>query len=511
MGQGPDILARYLIKTARISVIPEHLHIAGFCLDYLNFGCFHPNLTKSEIRSFLRQGYYSFEDYAIAHWLDHVASSTSQPLPLEAVPLDRLAQKLETFFIIHGLDSSPDISVPTDLKFQSIRHWDLTKKLDGLAHLARQRESSQKYLDLEAQLQRRRSIYEDIVTNPGPGNEALRRSLLLNASGWFKCPQTHCDSFFDGCLTKKDRDQHISRHERPFRCPLQECLYAKLGYATEKELERHKKKSHPIGQKSEWAFPTYKPQKELTILSAAEKGDLVAVKRFVEEGADVDQTTRPSGTISALRLAIRNGHSDIALYLLEKQGHPKYIEEVAMDAARYATSHLLQTVIEKESTSRTRINAAQLALNSAARSGREELIPLLLSYGIDGNEKDSWGCTALIHAKNAGHSSFVRALLKHGDMLEELDFSQFLKEETNPTPIEPVDGIEPERNDPELNDLSPYQSTPSPQSPTIGTSQSITSPHFPFDPQLSILEQSSRRHPSISHPWANSSQEDHSS
>ena len=120
-------LARYLIKTSRVSVISDELHIANFCTSYLKFGCFDADLTDSEIRHFLRQGYYSFEDYAIAHWLDHVDSCTSRPLPVDADTLKRLAGTIESFFMKRGLNTTPDTPVSTDRRFQSIRQWGFTK------------------------------------------------------------------------------------------------------------------------------------------------------------------------------------------------------------------------------------------------------------------------------------------------------------------------------------------------------------------------------------------------
>ena len=403
-----------MIKTTRISVVSEDTHIAGFCLHYLNFGCFNADLTESDIRDFLRQGYYSFEDYAIAHWLDHVESCTSQPLPLEAISLKRLTQQLESFFIIHGLDSPPDVSVSPNPRFHSIRHLDSTKRLDGLAHLARQRESNQKYLDLEAQLRRRRSIYEDIVTSADPHDEPLRRNLLLKASGWFKCPHKHCDFFFDGFSDSKDRDKHISQHERPFRCSFQECLHAKLGYATEKDLKRHEKMSHPTGQNPEWAFPTYKPKKNSDIFSAASKGDLATVKRLVEEGADVHRPTKPRGRTTALNLAVRNNHSDIVQYLLEKKV-PANREPIVREAVDRASESILRVVLETETEPTMRIDLAQVALFHAAKCGRTELIPLLMNYGIDINQQSSTnGMTALKLASLNKDDSFARILREHG-------------------------------------------------------------------------------------------------
>ena len=437
MGQGPDTLVRYLIKTNRISVISADLHIAGFCLDYLNFRCFDADLTKSEIRDFLQYGYYSFEDYAIAHWLDHVASSTSQPLPLEAVSLEGLAQKLESFFIIHGLDSPPDLSVSTNPRFQSIRQWDFTKRLDNLAQLARQRESSQDYLDLEVQLQRRRLVYEDIVTNSH--DEVFRRDLLLNDSGWFKCPHKHCESFFDGFSDSRDRDKHLRQHERPFRCSLQECLHAKLGYATEKDLKRHEKMTHPTGQNSEWAFPKYKPRKDPDIFSAASKGDLATVKRLIEEGAEIGAATRQKGKITALTLAVRNNHSDIVQYLLEKQV-PENLELIVREAVDRAGESILHAILETEADHAKKMKLACAALLHAAQRGREDLIPLLLSYGIDIDQRSGTHVmTAMEMARLQKDDSFARILREHGALDQAVEtVNNYCEEPPTPTPSTPV-------------------------------------------------------------------------
>ena len=389
------------------------MHIAEFCLHYLNFGCFDADLSDSEIGEFLRGGYYSFEDYAIAHWLDHVDSSTSRLLPLESISLERLQQTLRSFFRKHGSDSPLDLLVPTELRFQSIRHWNLTKKLDILAQLAQQRKSNERFLDLEVQVQRRRLIYEDIVTNKDPHNEAFREHLLPNTSGCFKCPKKHCDYFFDGFANKDHRDKHIDQHERPFRCSFEECPYAELGYGTEKELKSHERKSHPSDQGSEWAFPTSKPKRDRNIFSASEKGDLATVQRLVRGGADVNQTSRPNGSITALMHALKNDHADVANYLIEQGAEKDWVIESSW-VAQYASISVLRMLLETEADPTRRIECAQIALNKGEFYNWVDAIPLVLSYGADINQKNTRGITPLQHARMAGKHVYAQALLEHG-------------------------------------------------------------------------------------------------
>ena len=423
---------RYLIKTSRISVRTGDLHIAEFCLHYLNFGCFDADLATLDIIEFFRQGYYSFEDYAIAHWLDHVDSSTSQPLPLEENSFEPLSQNLRLFLTKHGLEPPPNLSVSTEPRFQSIRHLSLTIQLDGLAHLARQRKSNEKYLDLETHLQRRRLIYEDVITNGSSQNEAFRYQLLLSASRWFKCPKKHCDYFFDGFANKEDRDKHIGQHERPFCCSFEECPYAKLGYGTETELKRHEKKSHPTGENSEWVFPTNKPKRDLDIFSASQKGDLTTLQRLIRDGADVNETKRPRGKMNALTLAVRNNHPDVVKYLLE-QGCNQWKGSVILKAVRLASISILQMLLESVLPLVDRAARAQAALDTAANCGREEVIPLLLNY-IDINYKCKSFVTALTAARRLGHHSFAQALIEHGAIDEKPEPEQ----PPTPTPATPV-------------------------------------------------------------------------
>ena len=388
-------------------------------------------MTDLEIRDFLRQKYYSFEDYAVAYWLDHVHSSTSLPLPLEAIEYEPLAQTIGSFLFKHGLDSPPDFSASTDLSFQSIRKWDFTNILDGLAHLARQRQSNEKYLDLEVQLQRRRLIYEDIVANNHPHDEAFRKELLLNACGLFKCPKTYCDSFFDGFVEKECRDKHLNEHERPFRCSFEECLHARLGYATEKDLKRHEKMSHLTGPKSEWAFPTYKPSKEdVTLFSAAKDGDLATITRLVGEGADVNQTTTPKGRVTALVLAVRHDHTNVVDYLLEGKV-PRNMKNLVTNAAKYGSSATLRKLLGMSIPNRRKKHAED-ALYHAARYDRQNVLPLLLSYGADIN--CSGGSLALRTAKLFGHDSFAQLLIEHGAV----DKTAKSKRPPTPTPAAPT-------------------------------------------------------------------------
>ena len=450
MGRG-DEPARYLIKTSRISVGSEELYIADFCLRYLNFGCFDADMTDLEIREFHRQGYYSFEDYAIAQWLNHVDSSTSEPLLLDADGLERLAQRIKSFLMKHGSDAPPDLSESTEQRFQSIRQWDFTKRLDDLAQLGRQRKSNESYLDLEIQLRRRRLIYEDMVTNADP--------LLLNGSGWFKCPKNWCESFSDGFQDKERRDKHVNQHARPFRCSLEECLHAELGFETEKDLKRHEKRSHSTDQTSEWAFPIHQQKKEVDIFSASKKGDLATVERLVRGGADVKQK---SGSVargkSALYFAVKYKHQHVVSYLIG-QGCIDNSGEVFRTAYRLSPIAVIQMLFEMKVSRYRKQELAQEALRLAAVHGRKDALPLLLTYDININHIYQLGSrtnrvlrTALQIARSGRDHAFAQLLLESGALDESSE-----PQEPHTAQIGRVDAVGPPTKDnPKVNQLPPY-------------------------------------------------------
>ena len=402
-----------MLKTSRISFRSEDLQIAAFCLNYLNFGCFDANLTDPEIQQFCRQGYYSFEDYAVAHWLDHVESSTIQLLPPEANSLNCLKNGLELFLMKHGSESPPAVSVSATQGFQSIRECNFTKRLDDLAHLAHQRQSNEQHLDLETQLQRRRLIYENVVANTNVIGEASQDSLLPDKAGRFKCPKIWCQFFSEGFQQAERRDKHVDQHERPFRCSFEECLYTQLGFGTEKELKRHEK-THPTSQGSEWVFPTLKPKKKLNILSASKKGDLAAIRRLVGEGANVNERKSRKGFVTPLYLAVKHNHPDVVNYLIEQGGHdPGSFVRSLRNAFNFSETAIIATLLDL-ARDQAMVGTGYEGLRMAAAIGRADVVPLLVAYRVDINHRFDREGTALDIARQKGHDAFVQALLDDG-------------------------------------------------------------------------------------------------
>jgi rubrerythrin len=60
----------------------------------------------------------------------------------------------------------------------------------------------------------------------------------------FKCDKTSCEFFSEGFETSEERDRHLSRHERPFPCPVEGCQVT-VGFISNKDKDRHIRMYHP--------------------------------------------------------------------------------------------------------------------------------------------------------------------------------------------------------------------------------------------------------------------------
>ncbi|KAK1968728.1 hypothetical protein LY78DRAFT_604089 [Colletotrichum sublineola] len=62
---------------------------------------------------------------------------------------------------------------------------------------------------------------------------------------FFKCQRLLCNFFHQGFDVRRDRDAHHSRHDRPYRCPVDTCGFAPVGFSSNKDRERHVRNYHP--------------------------------------------------------------------------------------------------------------------------------------------------------------------------------------------------------------------------------------------------------------------------
>ena len=117
--------------------------------------------------------------------------------------------------------------------------------------------------------------------------------------------------------------------------------------------------------------------------ASGERGDINAVKKLVDEGANVNETD-PYGD-TALSSAALWGHLEIFKFLLDRGANVKN-GQALINAADGNHTAIIKLLIEKGVDINARDSYGKTALSKAARSGSREAIQLLIDNGADIDE-----------------------------------------------------------------------------------------------------------------------------
>jgi ankyrin repeat protein len=131
------------------------------------------------------------------------------------------------------------------------------------------------------------------------------------------------------------------------------------------------------------------------LMKASRDGNLEAVRRAIEAGAEVDYRTEKGKT--ALMLAASNGHLDTVKLLVD-----------------YGAQ------IEQQD------NFGTTPIIVAATANKTETARYLAEKGADPTHKDSSGGSALSNAAFFGHAETVKALLQYADKLQKSDAEELM-------------------------------------------------------------------------------------
>ena len=230
--------------------------MTALCLHYLSLECFEENLDVLSRSNFAEESFFAFQDYAVAHWIDHLLSL------LELSRLDKRDQKTQEkeisdacvlFDSRYGAELQINVNDQTCLLDRS--QYAALKCFPILCALWNHGKTSRSFVDDkrdEVSLQSLKRSFNDnrkaleILFAESKSEKAMMAHLTdIYGTKWFKCTKITCYYFHEGFETEPARKDHYNRHERPFRCEEENCHGAVFGFGSLKELEKHRRNMHP--------------------------------------------------------------------------------------------------------------------------------------------------------------------------------------------------------------------------------------------------------------------------
>jgi ankyrin repeat protein len=195
------------------------------------------------------------------------------------------------------------------------------------------------------------------------------------------------------------------------------------------------------------------------MILAAGKGDTVAVKELLDQGANVNAKEKDGRT--AIMDAAYNGHADTVKLLLDRgadlslkktdgadamalSGNHKDIVElfktvdVVVAAAGTGDNEKLKDLLAKGAPLNARDRSGHTALTEAAWNGHTDTIKLLLEKGADPNIRKADGATAVALASGQKHQDIVDILneaITRGPQAGASPVAAANKTSTSPSPV----------------------------------------------------------------------------
>ncbi|KIV79744.1 hypothetical protein PV11_07289 [Exophiala sideris] len=247
----------YLVRAAFVDARSTECYLASLCSSYLTFECFDEDLDQNKRRDFLLQGYFAFQDYAVAHWSDHMSriiTNGPRESQQDLVDAAQLESSVVNFAAHYHLNHEEQNTAVGDAK--SCSQWKESSVFDDICHIfhhvERQKGRGLNGLDeispksLDHAVNSSRAVLEAHARSIDIDITLVKDLIMKYGNNWFKCPKATCYYFHEGFGDLRSRDYHVSRHEQPFRCKFSDCESGyKLGFRTQKELIKHVSIYHP--------------------------------------------------------------------------------------------------------------------------------------------------------------------------------------------------------------------------------------------------------------------------
>lgn len=248
----------FLVEEKHVIVPTWEIKLATLCIDYLNL----PGFDEQNMHEHILSGYYGFMDYAIAFWVRHLEAGMIG-IEEEEEELKFFLESLECFLGKHWANPTARLLVSEKnrnrlQRFKDESFYDVLEQ--AVVSIRKQltfhgkMKKEEMALDLGNIVQKVRDTLEAILSRPIENN-IRNRIQEMYGTNLYKCPRFSCNYFSNGFSTKEQRDQHIEKHDRPFRCTVEGCPSVVFGLATAKDLEKHMKDTHGTVVALEQEFP----------------------------------------------------------------------------------------------------------------------------------------------------------------------------------------------------------------------------------------------------------------
>lgn len=219
-----------------------------------------------------------------------------------------LAQKLPSFFTEYDIPGRHEYIVSYS------EHGRLS---DALRSVPSNTRSRNLWSEMERRNARIRAVLAEYSQSDDDADAPERQLVDMYGALQFKCPKIGCHRFSKPFHESTDRDRHVRKHERPFMCTDDTCPYQSLGFESEERLADHVAQYHGVLGDA-IAFPQPRPKVD-TLTKACRRGDLLAVKKLMANGADIMSRDSLHGRLP-LTTAIAYDHLEVFNYLLKIAG-----------------------------------------------------------------------------------------------------------------------------------------------------------------------------------------------
>ncbi|XRM43507.1 hypothetical protein ABZX51_006682 [Aspergillus tubingensis] len=258
---------QYLIRANLVDVGQVELNMASLCVGYLALPGFEIILADESVADLLSTGYYAFLDYAVCFWSFHLQEGLKGTIDREDAMT--LIGVLSKFLESHYRRPTKDPIIPSsahELRRRIEEHgaWSAADKFLH-AFVSTQSQiscytedaASNACLNIPDVISRIRDNIERAVSeNVGSGRTDSTVLYSFYGHRLYKCPRLSCEFFHQGFETPQQRESHLSKHDRPYRCSFPQCYRATIGFGSKRQLEKHMADTHEKQAREMHAFPS---------------------------------------------------------------------------------------------------------------------------------------------------------------------------------------------------------------------------------------------------------------